>query len=141
MDSMQIGISLYFLRDPRNLMVRYIGISNDPKYRLTQHWSERLRHYTTGLAKADWFRELDSQGLRPVLDVMITGLTKHQAKRVEHRLVSNWMAKHPGQLLQSPTGIPDNLSEFTKLWDKSSERERLLIERIIAQKSLVSVAS
>lgn len=45
-------------------------------------------------------RELASQGKRPLLDVVFTGLTREQALRVEARLIALFYARDPKQLLQ-----------------------------------------
>jgi hypothetical protein len=119
------------------MRIRYIGMSMNVKHRLKCHLKSGYPH----VASQKWIAGLRNEGLAPVQQVLFTGLTKEQALRVEARLINLHVKHYPDVSIQSHVHRKDNLSEFTKLWDKCSERERLLIERIIAQQSIVSVAS
>lgn len=58
--SMGGEIAIYVLTDPRDNTVRYVGKSNDPARRLTEHTASNL----------PWIVELRSAGLAPVMRVM-----------------------------------------------------------------------
>lgn len=58
-------IYIYTLSDPRDGRVRYVGQSYDPKKRLKTH-----KEKWDNIPKRLWLKELSSNGLRPVLDVL-----------------------------------------------------------------------
>ena len=63
-------ISIYVLKDPRTLEVRYVGKSKDPKSRLADHLCpSNLRGVCH---RASWIRYLLARNLRPVLEVVET---------------------------------------------------------------------
>lgn len=74
--------SVYMLRDPESLAVRYIGISQNPIKRFKDHLS-----FCYAIPVARWIWSLRDRGLKPVLDVRFCGLTREQAERVELRLM------------------------------------------------------
>lgn len=79
--------SVYFLRDPRNFQVRYIGMTCAPKVRLSNHKSTGSAGDKPTPRKLAWMNELRSLGLEPVMQVVLTNLTKLRALRVEARLI------------------------------------------------------
>ncbi len=138
------NVCVYFLRDPRSNLVRYIGITHKPSLRMNGHWTQRL-YSSEGIVKAqkvEWLQELDDCGLRPSMDVVLSGLTRTQAKRVEHYLVSQWHMNRPGQLFQSQTGLFDPIKPLSVLWDRCDDRQRDAMLRFMQDRMcLVSVAS
>ena len=58
---------IYALIDPRDKLVRYIGISTDPKHRHRQH---SRRGYNRCIWR--WARELELLGKSPVLHIVVT---------------------------------------------------------------------
>ena len=132
------NVCVYFLRDPRDMQVRYVGISNNPNRRLAQQWSERVGGRKCGIDRANWFRELDLLAMRPVLHVVFTGATKHQARAVEHRLVSQWMRNRTGQLLQAKTHLFDPIDSVRELWEKSNVKQRKEIKRFVESQLIVT---
>jgi hypothetical protein len=57
--------SIYILIDPRDKMVRYVGISKDVKRRSREHLQGR-----SSVAVAHWVRELKAQGLTPDISIV-----------------------------------------------------------------------
>jgi hypothetical protein len=86
---------VYFLRDPRDMKARYVGISSEPAKRFNNHL-----HFGYRVPNTDWINELRAEGLLPIQHVVIGPVTKRQAERVEARLMRLFSVKHPGQLLQ-----------------------------------------
>lgn len=136
---------VYFLRDPRDNAVRYIGITRNPKVRFFDHWAQRLYrdgNCTVRNEKIVWMRELDRCGLRPVMDVVLSGLDRRQAERVEHNLVSKWNDAYPGQLLQGRVSFFDPIKPLSVLWDRCDERQReAMLQFMQDRMCLVKVAS
>jgi predicted GIY-YIG superfamily endonuclease len=60
-----VKVSIYVLRDPRSLAVRYVGKTVDTEQRLRHH----LRA-DSGRAKSEWVRALGVQGLAPVMQTV-----------------------------------------------------------------------
>lgn len=56
--------AVYFLVDPRNLKIRYVGLSTDPVSRYETHREKRYEPYDT---LHDWLQELNDLSLDPVL--------------------------------------------------------------------------
>ena len=57
---------IYALRDPRDRAVHYIGKSNSPKARFSQHLEDK----TTNPQRAAWIADLLAAGLQPTLDIL-----------------------------------------------------------------------
>lgn len=53
---------VYFLIDPDSKLVRYIGVTGNPKSRIASHFSSKQ---TAQRAKLGWIESLQSQGRRP----------------------------------------------------------------------------
>lgn len=59
--------AIYALIDPRTRTVRYVGKSDNPEYRLSQHC--RAEQYTNPKLRA-WVLDLRGRGLVPAMEVM-----------------------------------------------------------------------
>lgn len=57
---------IYALYDPRTNSPRYVGQTSMPKHRMNVHTSDK-KH---GVAKREWFAELDTVGLKPVMVIL-----------------------------------------------------------------------
>lgn len=112
---------VYFLRDPRDSSIRYIGVSKQPHKRFVEHWSSKGTNYMRSDRTA-WFRELDDLGLKPVLQVAFSGLTRKQALQCESVLILRWNNRNPGQLLQHTVST----LVYTNQSDVSTRIEKLL---------------
>lgn len=68
---------VYFLRCPRTLAVKYIGVSLRP--------AQRLREHLKGMcfATRDWIASLAEP---PIMDIIFQGLERSKAENVESRL-------------------------------------------------------
>lgn len=57
---------IYVLKDPRDLAIRYVGKSDNPKKRLsTGHLSDK-----SNCPRVSWIKSLKKQGLRPIEEVI-----------------------------------------------------------------------
>lgn len=70
---------VYALIDPRTDAVAYIGISFNATWRFSQH----LKCDSTNNAKNTWIKELQSEGLNPVLKILETVETSEVARKRE----------------------------------------------------------
>ncbi len=61
---------IYTLNDPDTLEVKYVGKSNIPRQRLTQHiWESKSGKSRT--RKCNWIKSLISKGKRPILEIIM----------------------------------------------------------------------
>lgn len=76
--------AVYYLIDPRNEKIRYVGISLDPKRRYLAHLKPVGSRYS-----ACWVRSLIKAGLRPTLRIAVWLQNVEEAKRVEISLIAS----------------------------------------------------
>lgn len=58
-------VYIYTLTDPRTGLVKYVGKTNDPAYRLRKHLTEKNNTY-----KCQWVKGLKALGLQPILEII-----------------------------------------------------------------------
>lgn len=92
---------VYRLRCPITRHVRYIGISDNPRTRLSVHKSQFWAAPDMQL----WLTQLEQDGLSPILEVVTDRLDRVDARAVEKRLVLLFSTFYPGQLYNSPVVI------------------------------------
>lgn len=63
--------SVYVLRDPRNLDIRYVGVTHRLKTRLFDHIQQARRKDPT--YRSNWIRSLLAGGLRPLVEIVEQG--------------------------------------------------------------------
>jgi predicted GIY-YIG superfamily endonuclease len=135
------NVCVYFLRDPRDMKPRYVGISEKPSVRMRQHIAWACKRYT-GFQYSKpgteeryvWFNDLFKDESAPLMDVVFTGLTTRQARSVEAYLLE----KHIDTFYQANSGRIDNVGAFNRLWQKCGDRERKIIQRIIERSMVAS---
>jgi hypothetical protein len=103
--------SVYILTDPAApFSPRYVGLTAaDPAKRLAWHISKAKSDVPR--FKASWIRHLEDRGRRPVLQVMFTSLSEHEARFIERALI----AQHRSLLLLNVRQGGDVVSERTRL--------------------------
>lgn len=86
---------VYFLIDPRNLKIRYIGITwqslsdrlgnhiHDAKYRPSENWH-----------KSRWIMQILSEGLKPIIRLATTKESREEAELLETSLIRRYKDKH-----------------------------------------------
>ena len=99
---------VYKLCDPRDQTIRYIGITEEPNYRLYGHSSDKTS------AAYDWIRFIREEGLKVTLEVVAEFENRDHALDYEAYLIS----KTPGLLNRScPYGRhPDPKPTATPRW-------------------------
>jgi len=76
---------IYFLLDPRNNKVRYIGITNDPKNRLDMHI--RNKEAIKESPKRKWIERLAKEGLYPTMLLVARFESRVDCEKVERQLI------------------------------------------------------
>ena len=71
---------VYTLADPRDLIIRYIGISTNPVRRYKQHISEAG---SGSIAKESWLQGLTHLQIIPALTLIDETKTEHEARSRE----------------------------------------------------------
>jgi predicted GIY-YIG superfamily endonuclease len=79
--------SVYFLRCPVTLSVRYVGITSDEVARKQCHTQKKKEQESGNPRRRKWVEWLRSKKLRPTFEVKLTGLSWHAAISVEKRLL------------------------------------------------------
>jgi len=78
--------SIYFLKCPITNNVVYVGMTKDVIKRYMQH----TRRKTNNKIKDNWNKELKLKGLKPLLEIIETGLTKYDAEDREIYYISKF---------------------------------------------------
>jgi hypothetical protein len=94
--------SIYALVDPRDLHIRYIGQTCDPRARQYKHMCPTSS--SASRAVKAWIKELHSIGLAPQLVVFQEVDTRAEALRVENHWIRQFLAE--GAALLNTVGRP-----------------------------------
>ena len=62
---------VYTITDPRDLMIKYVGITTNPKNRFCKHNS--YKQGKEGILKRNWILKIKSLGLNPIIDIIDEG--------------------------------------------------------------------
>jgi len=106
--------STYFLRDPRDNSVFYVGITNNPDRRYQSHVSQISGNYE----KDARIQQLAKLGLLPIMDVVESGQTKVQARERE----TYWIQYHRQRRI-----LITNVSQNPKILEFNGSRFRLAL--------------
>ena len=96
---------VYYLRDPRDNELRYVGITKDPADRYYSHCNEAVKTY-----KSHWVTSLFSLGLVPVFQIVCIVQDVTEAKRLEIGLIAAFRGK--GARLTNLTAGGDGCLDF-----------------------------
>lgn len=112
--------SVYYLLCPDTQIIRYVGISGNPKNRLRDH----LREADKGTNhKAHWVKSLLKKKKKPIMQIVATELSLNEAKKVE--IIMGLML-----FLLQDTLITNHLGALGSLGPKTTkESHRLWVER------------
>lgn len=91
-------VYIYTLSDPNTGRPRYVGLTSDPKHRMTCHISPS--HVGKNSARALWIRGLLEQGHRPKLSV-VEVCRAEDAAQAEHNWISRLLEQ--GEILLNTT--------------------------------------
>ncbi len=78
--------SVYRLIDPRDMQVRYVGISKNVQQRFYQH----MAYKGNNKDKDAWIQELKENSFIPIINVIATNLTFKEAQEEENRLIYHY---------------------------------------------------
>jgi hypothetical protein len=117
-------ISVYILRDPRTKKRLYVGMSKNPATRLVMH-KTTARSARDGKKKIvmnrlrTWIAELESAGLEPIVEVVLSTPDFRLARYVEsacqfhlQREILNEQIGNPAPLLSAPPYIGAGIAEY-----------------------------
>src|SRR5437879_4539882 len=79
--------SVYTLADPRDNLVRYVGISNNVQRRFLEHFSRNDGNEW----KISWIQELKEASLVPALEIIASGLTYTEAQNEERNQINYYL--------------------------------------------------
>jgi predicted GIY-YIG superfamily endonuclease len=113
---------VYYLRDPRNDEIRYVGITSWPERRLEMHCAEKkLTH------KCRWVQKLIRQGLRPKMDVQMSFPSEERARVAEQLLIDRLseagvrLTNCPGRMTKSQREVRNTLSRMIRRIGRGKE--------------------
>lgn len=82
--------AVYALIDPRDETIRYVGVTNKPRRRLSEHSKDRPLHSQ----KAAWLADLDVAGLVPRMQILeIVGSSGESPFAAEQRWIRHLLAE------------------------------------------------
>lgn len=77
---------VYYLHDPNNDKVRYVGISKNPKQRFNAHMNPSFSHENTH--KTNWINKLKLSGLKPYYSIAYSFESLEDCKDKEIELIN-----------------------------------------------------
>ena len=81
---------LYFLIDPIDLLVKYIGVTKNRKTRLSQH-IDRCKLWEKKSKKGKWIKGLLSKNNKPIMVTVNEYKSRHEAVHEESRLIRKYI--------------------------------------------------
>lgn len=103
---------VYALLDPRDLQVRYIGSTSDPKQRLESHLSQPLNDEMRA-----WFDELRSIGLLPRLMTLADAYGPQPALKLENIYIFEYAA-NGAQLFNKQNPLLGQIRGWWEMWGR-----------------------
>jgi len=101
---------VYFLRCPLSKLVRYVGMTSNPRARAVSHATP----IDGCLRKVEWIRELKSRGLRPILEVKTPEMSLGAAESLERRLIKLVSLHSPNQIFNG-VEVDEPTSQLCKI--------------------------
>lgn len=93
----QASYSVYLLRDPRDGIVRYVGVTGNLTHRFQIHLSNVTKPKPGEVRRREWIKELAAIDAVPVVEVAFSSTEKFAAHFVEKA----FQAKHADTILNS----------------------------------------
>lgn len=93
---------IYFLRDPRDMRVRYVGETRRPGKRYRCHLSS-----TAKIPVSQWVRELKAEGIEPIMEV-VEMVQASEIEREYHWMVT--LSEHGADLLNVDRAKPTHIT-------------------------------
>jgi predicted GIY-YIG superfamily endonuclease len=119
---------VYVLRDPRDGLVRYVGMTGNPKRRKAMHNS--FLHGPMALRR--WRACLRISGKKIVFETVSSHATKDAALQAESELILWYQDNHPSQLYVSQLTRKSNNAYIHRGWNQLVSRDEVLALEFIA---------
>lgn len=117
---------IYTLTDPRDLRVRYVGVTGSPKFRLRSH----IHNSKSGSTSKDlWIRELMREQCKPILSVIEQG-EGDGAGAAERKWVSAYRELSDDLLNISVGGVGRRLGFGSHVLVRISDEDRLQLDQL-----------
>src|SRR6202012_2145344 len=84
-------VEVYGLRDPRDGLVKYVGIAGDAKHRFSTCHAFGTRH---SRATREWFKDMKNSGVSPQVEVL--EIVKYEIRALKEK---EWSLKFANSLL------------------------------------------
>jgi len=92
--------SIYVLIDPRSGAVKYVGKTTNPQQRKSAH--DRGSEGASSEALNTWFTDLEANGLKPIMTVLMSGLDEPTGAAKETEMIL--LHRQSGELLNFTDG-------------------------------------
>jgi hypothetical protein len=102
---------VYTITDPRDYLVKYVGITTNPKNRFCKHRSDKQKG--EGIVKRNWLLKLHKLGLEPLFDIIDEG-TVDYCMKAETGYIKLFMACGANLKNRAANGFLHKHTEETK---------------------------
>lgn len=126
---------VYTITDPRDYLVKYVGITTNPKNRFCKHRS--LKQGKEGIVKRNWLLKLHKLGLEPIIDIIDEG-TVDYCMKAETGYIKLFMACGANLKNRAANGFLYKHTDETKRKLSEAKKGKKLTEE---QKKNLSLAS
>lgn len=126
---------VYTITDPRDYLVKYVGITTNPKNRFCKHRSDKQSK--EGIVKRNWLLKLHKLGLEPIIDIIDEG-TVDYCMKAETGYIKLYMACGANLKNRAANGFLHKPSDETKEKISKAKKGKKLTEE---QKKNLSLAS
>lgn len=123
---------IYALCDPDTGDVRYIGKSNNPKRRYSQHLS-----FNRGYPVSEWIQNLKKKSKKPVMKILASAIGGEAWKDLEPLLIKQYIEDGAMLLNVSSGGIDVRYVSHTPIYKQNFDAEKMhrinIIKRMLIQ--------
>jgi hypothetical protein len=107
-------ITIYCLKDPRNVKIRYIGLTKNPlSIRLSQHMTDSNSNH--GTYKKHWIQQLHKLNLKPTIHpIKVLNCTLEEAYLIEQKLIQVYKLKGYKLTNLSDKGVHKSIKCYTR---------------------------
>jgi DNA-binding XRE family transcriptional regulator len=130
-----MAYSIYTLSDPRNNMIRYVGISENPYRRYGNHLSLAISETTP---KNSWIAELMDNELLPTLTIIERGLDRSNALDREDSWIKFYTKQYGPLLNVSERG--KSYAEYDPIRPAQVHIRDIRIAKMLSQRDLGDLA-
>lgn len=136
--------NVYYLICPYKNVIRYIGISQDPKRRLKEHLASTERMKKENPYKYNWIQKMKRKNLEPKLEIAFSSLSFNEAFALEETLIQAFKTMNPKDVTNIAPSNKPPLTKGSRIY-KCDKEGNILAEycsiRDAARKNDVSYGS